>query len=83
MAGFRGEFVDDESYDPCFDPDEGYECECIENVDIDIIAGRCLCLSCGRAWWMTKAEMVAEAEFQAQAYEDRVAEFSAPSSDKQ
>ena len=79
MSGFRGEFVDDESYDPSYDSDEGFEpdpCECLE-PDVDILIGRAHCISCGRAWWMTRAEFAAEMKFQAESYEAYAAEFMA------
>jgi hypothetical protein len=51
-----------------------------ENADIDILAGRALCLSCGHAWWMTKEEIEAEAKFQAEYFEAMASEAEAEGS---
>lgn len=79
MKPYIGDLCDDESYEEGA-PDP---CECLD-PDVDVLAGRAHCISCGRSWWMTSEQLQAEAKFQAEADEAYAAEIMAePSADKQ
>ena len=70
----------DDWEDDDFDDGEPDPCECLE-FESDILTGQAHCWSCGRAWWMSGAEIKAEAKLNAEAAEawaEEMAKESAP-----
>jgi hypothetical protein len=64
MDGWTQEEIDEDVF-RCDKPDD---CDCVD-ADMDLLEGRAHCHICGRSWYLTKDELLAELGYQAEQQE--------------